>query len=85
MVMGPFDSGDIGRTDREGNKVVGDSKCMCSAPRYDGDDGWCYECPIHGYDPQRCEDCGGRFILGSHYCFGSPVTPGTTRTPEGQE
>ena len=20
-----------------------------------------------------CEDCGGEFVLGSHYCFGSPT------------
>jgi hypothetical protein len=25
-------------------------KCNCSAPRYDGDDGYNRDCPMHGYE-----------------------------------
>lgn len=40
---------------------------------YDDDEAQ-YVCPDHaaGFrDEDFCEDCGGRFILGSHTCFGS--------------
>jgi hypothetical protein len=34
-------------------------------------------------DDDGCEDCGGRFVFGTHYCFGLPVSlPIETPTEE---